>query len=962
MNNIFKRSIFRKTISLFVILAFSFSNMSFASSRVSGIVKLGEDESAGSTKNTLSVALKFGFASRIVLDEDAKKNLKEWFKDISKDEVLDKIGKATGKCVEQYLNGMKKGMMSDLDNEKQAHTEWMKIVENDGDWETIFTDFLGKYGKNFGEENIPDLIRKRIKIEFDKFRTRAREKAGLSTRSSGEWYARTGANRNKPLTEEEHFRLNQAIAFTIEDLKKELGREWETTDKFEIQEKFMRIYGRKDSATGGYFIVLPDELYEKYIESTKAPSDIECHPGTRETRKQYEEYGSLHSVEEYYYMRQSSYDRLTKSEKLVLAQHEDAHMRIALGIIKLTPEKIRALGFKSEEEWVNNHAGCDIRPIMARLSALRKQEKKFEDIFRRNEEKAYAICITEELSLGGYYEIAKTFGKHMPFTVEHFAKLINRKPDRAEEILEELWLKNKKINHVKGFGNEVWYEWDPIGVVTIVTPDMTPDDIPVGTPMLVVIGHSEGRDYLDMGIVTIRVQRDLFQKAGYRIVGPWGDFMTDEEYLKRGLRWFPVTPKEIELKKTAVNDDYREAIWNLYDEVYEVQRIKWVEDIKEHEKYGAYYDILEPLLKKEFKKLVEEVTKEAKKDGKIPDIIGAIKDKYASFFLKNLEGDTEAVIRQTIFAILNDLDEVKRRIIEEISTIHEINYQVKVLFEGLPIETVLYQFINPYEPVKAIRGAPLDEKVAKFRLEKQIPVFLELGIPDGIGGRELIDAAKTLGFQEEELKGDYSEWIPRLRDVYRKKLEISYGGGAKADNIGGMVKIAGYHGAFVARYIYTLANAIKLAETAAGVKDGLDLLYNFKANEKGPWMPWINGYEDAELDLEKVNIYHCISRLHICAALRELRGENVSELFRDANEDIKKKRITIDGRENNIATRGIGSNTGILPAKFLASAGVTHAVIDPTAEYADKQVVNMFNAGIRAFIPRMNTTPKTLLL
>ncbi len=931
MKNIFKQSTFCRTISLFVILAFSFSNMSFASLRFSPIAKLSEDESAGSIKNNLSVALKVGFGSRLVLDKDVEENLKEWFKDISEDGVLEKIGEATGKCVEQYLDKMKNGMISDL-KEEPAHREWMKVVANDEDWETIFTDFLGKYGKNLGDENIPNLIRERIKIEFDKFRERARGKAGLATRSPGEWYARTGANWNKPLTQEEHFNLNRAIAFTVEDLKEQVGVEGEITDKFEIQEKFMKRYGRLDSVTGGYFIVLPDELYEKYIESTNAPSDVECHPGTRKTRMQYEAFGSLESVEEYYYMRESSYNQLTKSEKAVLAQHETKHIQSALGRIELTPEVLEEFGCKSEEEWVNNQPGCDIRPIMARLSALRKQEKKFEDIFRRNEEIIGKEVVAVDGSLERYYEIAKVFGKHMPFTVKQFAKLINKKFDDAEEILEELWLKNKKINHVKGFGNEVWYEWDPIGPITIVTPDMTPDDIPVGAPMLVVIGHSEVRDYLDMGIKEIRAQRDLFQKAWYRIVGPWGDIMPDDEYIKRGLRWFPVTPNEIALKKTAVNDDYRSAIWKLSHEVDAVQRIDSIEGMKSHEEYGAYYDILEPLLKEEFKKLVDDVTKKAQENNETPDITGAIRKKYSLFFrAKSFDRTVSEGIDKTIEIMLNDTVEVKRRIIKEISTVYEINYQVKVLFEDLPIETVLYQFINPYEPIEGIRTVAIPKEVAKFRLEKMIPVFLELGVPSEMSIDQANDIATLFGYTFKERGGDTDIWwknmVNDLREEYRKKLEISYGGGAKADNAEGMVD-AGYNGAFVARYIYTVENAVKLAQTAASIKDGLDLLYNFKANEKGPWMPWIQAYENSGVDLEKVNIFHCILRLHIDAALRELRGEDVSELFRDAGTDKEKKTITIDARANNIATRGIGSNTGVIPAEFLASAGVTHAVVD----------------------------------
>ncbi|MFH1798069.1 MAG: hypothetical protein ABH844_01820 [Candidatus Omnitrophota bacterium] len=524
--------------------------------------------------------------------------------------------------------------------------------------------------------------------------------------------------------------------------------------------------------------------------------------------------------------------------------------------------------------------------------------------------------------------------------------------DETEAILEELWLKNKKINRVKGINNDIWYERDPMGVATILSPRMTPNNIPVGTPMLVVIGHSEVRDYQDMSIFAIREQRDLFQKAGYRIKGPWGDFAANEDFLRRGLRLFHDVREQLVGSMNAGDPDYRGVILKLVHEMAAVKKIESIENLKAHEKYGAYYDILKPLLKAEFKKLVADVKAEAKKNSVEPDVIDAMEKTYPKFFKQEFKGkDTQFVVDEIIEEILSNLDEVKRRVIKEVSTVYDINYQVQVLLMGVPIKAVLYQFINSYEPVEAIRGAALPKEVAKFRLEKMIPVFLKLGIPDNISNEKLIKTAEVLGCQET---GDKMLTLVKLREVYREKLKTTYGGGATADNAGDMVE-AGYNGAFVARHIYDVNNAVGLAKRAGEIKEGLDLFFNFKAAEKGPWMPWLEGYAVEGVDFEKVNIFHCVSVLHVGAAMAELRGDrDAAELFRDAREDKPRNPITIDARgERSIATKGTGSNSGILPAEFLASAGVTRAIVgridaldSSKTSYILTQMKNLMKAGI----------------
>lgn len=943
-----KNTVLFKTINLFLILTFFLSVIpEFAESALAVTLSEADEVSRveGHTTTNLSTLLKFGFSGKIIMDEKEKQNLNDWFKDISKKDVLDKIREAIGRCITQYLDKMKDKMISELD-EKDAHAEWMKVVENDKIWETIFSDFLGKYVENFGETKIPGLVRERIKEEFDSFRTRARENAGSATRTPGIWYARTEKKKNTPLNLAERKAMDRAIEETIKELKEKIAKKLTTNDKEKIQNEFKERYSCLEVQTGMVFIVLPDDVYNKYAREFNAPLDVECHPGTRGTREQYEKYGDLSGVKKFSYIRKSTYDLLSESEKVVLARHELKHVECALGIKVLSADELTRFG--SEEGWINSQRGCDIRPIMARISVIQKEKEKFEKIFRKNEETIKKATTIIDGTLEGYYQIAKTFGKHTPFTVEHFARLIDRKPVETKEILEELWLKNKKINHVKGFNDEILYEWDPIGLVTIVSPDMTPEDIPVGAPMLVVIGHSEVRDYLDMDIKAIREQRDLFQKAGCRIAGPWGDFMADDDYLKRNLRLFPVDSNGIAMRMTAVDDTYREAI-SAFN--YEVNKIRDIESIREMcgSGYGEYYNILEPLLKAEFEKLVEDVKKESKKSDKEQEIIAAIVTEYAKFFeLISPVGNVQDTIDQIIEAMLNDLDEVKRRIIKEVSTVYDINFQVRVLFANVPVETILYQFINPYEPIEGIRTVAIPKEVAQFRLKKMIPVFLELGIPYNARKENLIEIAKTLGFQESELidRGDYYAWIPKLRKAYREKLQFSYGGGAQFDNIAGLVE-AGYNGAFVARHIYKIGNAVKLAETAVKTKEGLDLLYNFKASEKGPWMPWIKGYSDAGVDLEKVNIFHCVPRLFIDAAMRELRGEPASRLFADAREDASRIPITIDSRGNrSVAIKGVGSNTGILPAEFLASAGVTRVIVDIEYEKIQAQLKNLIDAGI----------------
>jgi len=210
--------------------------------------------------------------------------------------------------------------------------------------------------------NIPDWIvlrtltaaAERMDEQQARFETQQRlAKAGGRTPGTG---AARQIDINRQYTEEEAKSLGAAIEKTLASMEKS-----GTT-----------IRREKAPRAGGEFVILPDTIFGKMMMDAQmaglpAPVDVICHPGTRQTRQRYYETGNYNDVQRFYYVRESYYTKLTGEEKNILAQHEELHIKIALGIERV-PEGV------NEERYINSKAASDIRPIMARLGSVGHME------------------------------------------------------------------------------------------------------------------------------------------------------------------------------------------------------------------------------------------------------------------------------------------------------------------------------------------------------------------------------------------------------------------------------------------------------------------------------------------------------------------------------------------------------------------------------------------------------------
>ncbi|MGB2662060.1 MAG: hypothetical protein WBD04_06730, partial [Candidatus Omnitrophota bacterium] len=159
----------------------------------------------------------------------------------------------------------------------------------------------------------------------------------------------TGAMReelwkvNVPYTDEEHLdAINPAIRDTINE---EGG-----------------VRAINNDIAGCIFVVMKDKVYEKHARKHGAPLDLICHPGTHGTRSGFDPDNpekTYAKVRKYYYIKESLFRKLTMDERLVVAMHEEMHVKIGLGLIKVPEE------FDSEEEYINSIPSCDVRSIIA---------------------------------------------------------------------------------------------------------------------------------------------------------------------------------------------------------------------------------------------------------------------------------------------------------------------------------------------------------------------------------------------------------------------------------------------------------------------------------------------------------------------------------------------------------------------------------------------------------------------
>jgi len=477
--------------------------------------------------------------------------------------------------------------------------------------------------------------------------------------------------------------------------------------------------------------------------------------------------------------------------------------------------------------------------------------------------------------------IVKEFGEYTPFTVAQFAEEAEMTTEEAAAILDELRLKGENIEMVRDAKGSIYYQYAPVRLVLQIGPDDTLEDIPPGVDT-VLINHSETKEFLGARAKGSNRQIREFIEAGYKVVVAFGDFpehFKGKDYLTLGLRSFPVTFDGIQSKLESLNDT-------------------------------------DPLYNNDLRTLHEEAVSIRRSD------LAELKEKYDDL-IQALEISDDAV----------SLDDLKAKIIAELSTKAEIEREIRDLFKDLTPDEVLYNiYCRAYEPVEGIRTVAISPVLAKFRQD-----YIRQTMTDLVIGTGTDEATKT------------------ARNDFESKLRITYGGGGNVKNIVALGE-TGYRGAFIGRASAKPRaesgenSTANITEAAAESEDRMLTLYNTKSTETAGPGEYFDAYNEKGLDLaRRVEAAHAVTILDFHIWRRARMGENVGHLFVDASDERLDVDITIRAGQAE-ATQGIGAFTRHHAAELLARAGVTQAVIDPTKDYAVTQVENLVSAGITPVI------------
>ena len=539
-------------------------------------------------------------------------------------------------------------------------------------------------------------------------------------------------------------------------------------------------------------------------------------------------------------------------------------------------------------------------------------------------DKVSSSIVSQKL-IGSAYDAAKRFDENVMFSPNELtdSMLADLEGNSSDEIAQALWKANDNIDTIYTLDGQLMYIYAPLSVAVQLAPDATPDNWSALVPKRVVIGHSEVKDFLGMTAEAIRVQVDAFLAADFKIILPWGDFplmYKGKDYLKSGQRKFPAEFQAISDGQTTGPE------WQaLFDEVSGVMTLD-LEDIPTS-KYEEVYNTLAPTMEKEINKIIDDAVKESKKigeDSPVGAIHNALYAEYGKYYdnvmwlFRDVVLIKDGGVKYLIKNMLANVDEVRARIVREISNIHDINSQIRVLFEGLPMDRIIAQISLPYEPVEGIRTVAINAELQALRMEKMLDVMVEVVSGTDVASR---DALKAL---------------------------FIYGGGANEKNIGQVTEL--WLGAFIGRASLDSENAATIVAAANAVKGRRPtIIFNFKAAKSGPFGEWVGKYRGKDgMDLEKgVKVIHAVSMLDAQAAWLELTGNLGYFLNRRERGDPKESIVVYAGA--GVATQDVGAFDGHVPAKFLYNAGVTHAVVDPAAvtpEQLAAQRKNLADAGI----------------
>lgn len=321
----------------------------------------------------LSPLLRFSYGITMYLDPEQRQALAELSDAMGKVDSVDGLhltyegqvattfNEAISMLTERWLETLEAELVNVMGQEA-AQAQWSRFIEDTSLWNMLKRNCVHKYEEYFASigRTAPEAVKEAIRKEFDLFREDRQER---ETRSPGTEHAAPLFERS--LTEAEKSIIDDAIGDTLRHMRTRQG-----------------IKSVPHQGTGGNFVVLDDEIYERNLRQrfdeavadnrVEATSyailrDVRTHPGTAGTRAEYERDGDFSKVTRNYYIRESDYSRLKPSERDILAQHELMHIKLALGIVQQ-----RTPG--SEESFVNKQTGHDVRPIMARLNSISHME------------------------------------------------------------------------------------------------------------------------------------------------------------------------------------------------------------------------------------------------------------------------------------------------------------------------------------------------------------------------------------------------------------------------------------------------------------------------------------------------------------------------------------------------------------------------------------------------------------
>ncbi|MBI4845849.1 MAG: fructose-bisphosphatase class II [Candidatus Omnitrophica bacterium] len=615
-------------------------------------------------------------------------------------------------------------------------------------------------------------------------------------------------------------------------------------------------------------------------------------------------------------------------------------------------------------------------------NATQKSAEEYFDAFKST---GAAQLVVEYLTTEDY--IRDTFGS-LVFTAEQYAQKRGISNEEAQRRLETAWRNFDNIDRVKLSNGNKGYWYNSIGVAIQLGSNTMPKDIPAGAAMRVIVGHSAVMER-GMTVAQKKAQLDAFRDTGYKIIFPFGDFpetLKGVDYLKGGQRKFAVTFETIKEQARLFGGEYAE----LFADASDVEGMRFVSELRTE--YADYYSTLQSVVTAGMKKMLADGAKDEKAVALVLDARGRAQINVANLILRQYPEHGQRILKELNVEnyfltvedfklyvegkaqipeldkfisnvnefILDDLAMVKELIIKEISTVHDINSQIRALFKDVPVEQVLHQIKESYEPVEGIKTVAISNQLQVLRKEKMIQELVQTSIPRQTTQAQAIEIAKALGYtQLSDVQGEHlKQKLDTLRAVYKEKLEakIIYGGGANAANFKEVSGIWGNAGAFIGRAILDVKDSVKIAVSAARAPGRPDVIMNFKAERDGSLKEWMDALKAANIDLAKdVKVTLGVLLHDAVLTMRQLQGIDVSDLLEDQSQ--AKFGFTIDARTAEVGTEPAdiklkGPTSGNIRAEFLSKLGVKTVVIDgmQSKDTVMMQVRNLVKAGIDVVI------------